>query len=123
MLAPLLDSVSDGGRLQPRKMANVLGVTLDEVATLSGTHRNTLARASGRPRVQERLGPIVKIRLCAVEMMAESGSADARGQAILWFRFQPLHSLGGATAAELVRSGQAPAVMAHLRAMQDGGYA
>lgn len=44
-------------------------------------------------------------------------------RAIAWFRFQPLPGFDGKTAEELVAEGQAEAVLNHLDALENGGFA
>lgn len=92
-------------------------------AGLVGTHRNSLHRVPDGPQLQKRLGMVVKILMTVTGMMADPDSDAAQGQAVIWFRHQPISAFGGSTAAELVQAGHAEALLEHLHAMHDGGYA
>ena len=123
MLASLIASVSDEGRLLPGKVADLLHLSQEEMADLVGAHRNTVARAPDGPRVQRRLGVVIQILTAAMAMMESPDSVDTRNRAILWFKHQPLPGFGARTAAELVRDGQEKAVLFHLATLEEGGYA
>ncbi|WP_158933209.1 antitoxin Xre/MbcA/ParS toxin-binding domain-containing protein [Acidisphaera sp. S103] len=121
MLSPILEFVGNPNesRVEPRRVADLLGLPLENLATLAQTHRNTLSRTPGSPQVQAGLGDIVKILVAASQLM-EGGSP---GRAVLWFKNQPLSGFGGKTAMDLVREGKANAVMEHLQMLADGVYA
>ena len=91
---------------------------LGDVARLAKVHRNTLARTPNSPIVQERLGQVARIIAAAADLI----DGDV-GRAVIWFRHQPLAGFGGATAAELMASGHADAVLTHLEMLRDGVYA
>ena len=91
-------------------------------AELVGTHRNSLHRVPDGQQLQKRLRMVVKILMTVTSMMADPDSDAAQGQAVIWFRHQPIPAFGGNTAADLVRAGHAEALLEHLHAMQDGGY-
>ncbi len=121
MLSPIIEFVADSAssRVEPRRMAELLGLSMDSVAALAHTHRNTMSRTPASPQVQTGLGDIVKILVRATQLM-EGG---APGRAVLWFKNQPLSGFGGKTAMELVREGKTAAVMEHLEMLADGVYA
>ena len=102
----------------PNRVATALHVPLTEIARLTDVHRNTLARAPDSPKVQTRLGEILRILAEAAELM----DGDLR-KAAIWFRHQPLAGFDGQTAADLVSRGHADAVVTHLAMLRDGVYA
>lgn len=122
LLSPVIEQVGDRrtGQLLPAKVAEMLSLPLEGVASLVRAHRNTLTRSPDSPQVQEGLGEIVRIIARASSLMANP--ADV-GAAVLWFRHQPIPAFGGKTAAELVREGRTAAVLEHLEMLADGVYA
>jgi uncharacterized protein (DUF2384 family) len=120
MLSEPLDAVYDPklGAISPEKVAATLHVSLAEVARLADVHRNTLARAPTSPKVQERLGEVVRILAEAADLLG----GDI-GKAALWFCHQPLAGFDGRTAEELITAGESAAVLTHLAMLRDGGYA
>ena len=93
-------------------------MSLREVAQLAKVHRNTIARSPDSPAVQRRLGEVARVVGAAAELM----NGDV-GQAVLWFRHQPLAGFDGRTAAELTAAGHGGAVLTHLQMLGDGVYA
>jgi len=122
MLSPVLEFVGDAdkSRLEPRRVAELLGLPLEAVAVLARTHRNTLSRTPASPQVQAGLSEIVKILVNASRLM---DGDSATGRAVLWFKSQPLSGFGGKTAMDLVREGKSDAVLEHLEMLADGVYA
>ncbi len=103
--------------LSPRRVAELLGVTLSELAALIGVARNTLAAKTGARKVDAALSPVVRILTMAGEM-----SGDER-RAAIWFKHQPIPGWAGKTAYDLVREGKADKVLAYLEAVRSGVYA
>src|SRR3954462_9001462 len=103
--------------LLARRLAEILGVTLFEVAALTGLARNTLTAKSGARTVDGALSPIVRILALAAEMAGD----DRR--AALWFKHQPIPGWAGKTACDLVRERKADKVLAYLEAVRSGVYA
>ena len=74
------------GGLSPERVATALNVPLAEIARLADVHRNTLARTPASPKVQARLGEIMRILTDAADLMggdraraADVPSPAARG--------------------------------------------
>ena len=109
----------DGGApfLSARRVAELLGVTLTELAGLVGVARNTLTAKSGARKVDAALSPVVRILAVADEM------AGGEDRAALWFKHQPIPGWAGKTAYDLVREGKADKVLAYLEAVRSGVYA
>lgn len=103
--------------LSARRVGAALGLPLGELAALAGVARNTLTAASGARKVDAALSPIVRILALATEMTGEEG------RAAIWFKHQPIPGFAGKTAQDLVRAGQAQAVMDYLDGVRSGVYA
>lgn len=103
--------------LSPRLVAELLGVTSTELASLIGVARNTLTAATGARKVDAALSPLVRILAMAGEM---AGGSD---RAAIWFKHQPIPGWAGKTAYDLVREGKADKVLAYLEAVRSGVYA
>jgi hypothetical protein len=103
--------------LSARRVAERLGVTLGELASLIGVARNTLTARTGARKVDAALSPVVRILAMAAEM------AGGEDRAAIWFKHQPLPGWAGKTAYDLVREGKADKVLAYLEAVRSGVYA
>lgn len=103
--------------LSPRRVAELLGVTMTELAGLIGVARNTLAAKSGARKVDAALSPVVRVLAMAGEM------AGSEERAAIWFKHQPIPGWGGKTAYDLMREGKADKVLAYLEAVRSGVYA
>ena len=103
--------------LSPRRVAELLGVTMSELAALVGVARNTLAARSGARKVDAALSPVVRVLAMAGEM---TGSEE---RAAIWFKHQPIPGWAGKTAYDLVREGKTDKVLAYLEAVRSGVYA
>jgi putative toxin-antitoxin system antitoxin component (TIGR02293 family) len=120
MLSTPLEAVYDKRLkcISPERVAALLHMPLAEIARVTGVHRNTLTRAPNSPKVQTRLGGVMRILTEASNMMG-----DDLAKAAIWFRYQPLSGFDGQTAEDLVATGQANAVVTHLAMLRDGVYA
>ncbi|GLS37776.1 transcriptional regulator [Mesorhizobium tianshanense] len=103
--------------LSARRVAELLGVNLSELAGLIGVPRSTLAAKAGARKVDAALSPIVRILTMAGEM------ADSEQRAAIWFKHQPIPGWAGETAYDLVREGKTDKVFAYLEAVRAGIYA
>lgn len=103
--------------LSARRIAELLGVSLSELAGLIGVARNTLTAATGARKVDAALSPVVRILAMAGVM---AGSED---RAAIWFKHQPIPGWAGKTAFDLVREGKSAKVLAYLEAVRSGVYA
>jgi hypothetical protein len=107
----------EGSFLSPRRVAERLGLTLSELASLIGVARNTLTGKTGARKVDAALSPVVRILAMAGEM------AGGEERAALWFKHQPIPGWAGKSAYDLVREGKADNVLAYLEAVRSGVYA
>lgn len=103
--------------LSARRLAERLGLTMTELAALTGLARNTLAAKAGGRKVDSALSPLARIVSMASEM------AGGEDRAALWFKHQPIPGWAGKTAYDLVREGKADKVLAYLEAVRSGVYA
>lgn len=108
--------------LSARRVAKQLGVTMSELAALTGVARNTLAaqaggRKAGARKADAALSPVVRILAMAGEM------AGGNERAAIWFKHQPIPGWAGKTAYDLVGEGKADKVLAYLEAVRSGVYA
>lgn len=103
--------------LSPRRVAELLGLTMTELAGLIGVARNTLAAKSGARKVDAALSPVVRVLTMAGEM------AGSEERAAIWFKHQPIPGWAGKTAYDLVGEGKADKVLAYLEAVRSGVYA
>ncbi|MEO3386115.1 antitoxin Xre/MbcA/ParS toxin-binding domain-containing protein [Mesorhizobium sp. CAU 1741] len=103
--------------LSPRRVAELLGVTMTELAGLIGVARNTLAAKAGARKVDAALSPVVRV----LAMVGEMAGSEER--AAIWFKHQPIPGWAGKTAYDLVREGKADKVLAYLEAVRSGVYA
>lgn len=103
--------------LSARRVAELLGVNLSELAALTGVARNTLAAKTSARKADAALSPVVRILAMAAEM------AGDEQRAALWFKHQPIPGWAGKTAYDLVREAKADKVLAYLEAVRSGVYA
>jgi uncharacterized protein (DUF2384 family) len=106
----------DQSYLSARRVAEVLGVTLSELAQLCGVARNTLAAAAGR-KIDAALSPLVRILAMASEMTGN----EAR--AAIWFKHQPIPGFAGKTGYDLVLDKTPGVVIDYLESVRAGVYA
>ncbi|PDQ18212.1 transcriptional regulator [Mesorhizobium sanjuanii] len=103
--------------LSGRRVAELLDVTLTELAGLVGVARSTLAAKAGASKVDAAFGPIVRILSMAGEM------AGSEQRAAIWFKHQPILGWAGKIAYDLVREGKTDKVLAYLETLRCGIYA
>lgn len=118
-LDPVINALSTDKAhgIEPKRMADMLQMSLGEIAELAGVHRTTLARNPGSPEVQAKLGPIATILSRATDM------GGGLSKAVLWFRHQPIAAFGYKRAVDIVQAGEAAQILAWLDALEDGAYA
>ncbi len=117
MLTKVFPDVLEGGEIDAPALARKLKMTMGDLATLAGVGRNALAAKPLGPKPRAALQPIVQILATAAEM---SGSEL---DAVVWFKFTPIISMGVKTAEQHVRDGNARIVLLHLESVLNGVYA
>jgi hypothetical protein len=110
---------ADGGFFAPRKIAEALRTTSEEVARTAGLGRDAVQRKERirSDKTQRRLREMVEI-INKVE--PRFGSALV---AYAWYRSEPLPGFSGQTAMQLVRGGRAPEVLEYVDAIDAGVHA
>lgn len=90
-------------RISKQELAYALGIEPETMAQLDYVHSSRLQQAMA---ILSRVGPW-------------EGSTSA---AWCWYRCQPIPTLGGLTASQLVSSDRGSEVLAYLAAVAEGGY-
>jgi uncharacterized protein (DUF2384 family) len=114
-----LAQYADNGFFAPRKIAETLRTTSEEVARTAGLGRDAVQRKERlhSDKTQRRLREMIEI-LNKVE--PRFGSAL---MAYAWYRSEPLPGFSGQTAMQLVRGGRADEVLDYIDAVDAGIYA
>ena len=107
---------ADNGFFAPRKIAEALRTTSEEVARTAGLGRDAIQRKDRvrSDRTQKRLREMLEI-INKVEPRFGSGL-----MAYAWYRSEPLPGFSGQTAMQLVRSGRAGEVLDYIDAVDAG---
>jgi hypothetical protein len=115
----VLAQYAEGGLFAPRKIADVLRTSSDDVARTLGLGRDALQRKDrvGSDKTQRRLREMVEL-LNKVE--PRFGSALI---AYAWYRSEPLAGFSGQSAMQLVRDGRAQEVLDYIDAVDAGVHA
>jgi hypothetical protein len=115
----VLVQYADNGFFAPRKIAEALRTTSEEVARTAGLGRDAVQRKERvrSDKTQRRLREMVEI-INKVE--PRFGSAL---MAYAWYRSEPLPGFSGQTAMRLVRSGRADEVLEYIDAVDAGVHA
>lgn len=110
---------SDGGFFAPRKIADALHTTSDEVARTAGLGKDAVQRKDRvrSDKTQRRLREMVEV---VNKVEPRFGSAL---MAYAWYRSEPLPGFSGMTAMQLVRAGRAEEVLDYIDAVDAGVYA
>lgn len=114
-----LAQYADDGLFSPRKIAQALRTTSEEIARTAGLGKDAIQR-SDRVRsvkTQRRLREVAEI-INKVE--PRFGSAL---MAYAWYRSEPLPGFSGLTAMQLVRNGRADDVLDYIDAVDAGVHA
>lgn len=110
---------SDNGFFAPRKIAEALRTTSEEVARTAGLGKDAVQRKDRvrSDKTQRRLREMVEI---VNKVEPRFGSAL---MAYAWYRSEPLPGFSGQTAMQLVRSGRADEVLDYIDAVDAGIHA
>jgi hypothetical protein len=114
-----LTQYADKGIFAPRRIAEALRTTSEEIARTAGLGRDAILRKDRMQsdKTQRRLREMVEI-LNKVE--PRFGSAL---MAYAWYRSEPLPGFSGQTAMRLVRDGRADEVLDYIDAVDAGIHA
>jgi hypothetical protein len=118
VLNPAVVSVANAElALDPEGFAKQLAISMTELAATVRVSRNTLSAKPTSARAETALRPLAKILSLATQA---SGSVE---RAVLWFKYNPIMSLGTKTPMEHVRDGHADWVLGHIENVLNGVYA
>lgn len=114
-----LAQYADDGIFSPRKFAETLRTTSEEIARTAGLGRDAIQRKDRirSDKTQRRLREVAEI-MNKVE--PRFGSAL---MAYAWYRSEPLPGFSGFTAMQLVRDGRADDVLDYIDAVDAGVHA
>lgn len=114
-----LAQYADEGLFSPRKIAEALRTTSDEIARTAGLGRDAIQRKDRirSDKTQRRLREVAEI-INKVE--PRFGSAL---MAYAWYRSEPLAGFSGMTAMQVVRNGRADEVLDYIDAVDAGIHA
>ncbi len=107
------------GTVAVERVVKSFGFSKSQLAETAGLSAETLYRPGRRaaPKTQARLKEMLEI----VGRVADW--AGGQGQAMAWYRAEPLPAFGGRTAESLVKDGKAAAVRDYLDHVALGGFA
>jgi len=114
-----LAQYADDGIFSPRKIAEVLRTTSEEIARSAGLGKDAIQRKDRlrSDKTQRRLREVTEI-INKVE--PRFGSAL---MAYAWYRSEPLPGFSGLTAMQLVREGRANEVLDYIDSVDAGVHA
>jgi hypothetical protein len=115
----VVDFMAPDGRLDLDQITTGFNLTKSQLAETAGLASDTLQKSARRdaPKTQARVTEVLEI-LSRLETWA-----GGRGQALAWYRAQPIAALDGRTAEALVKSGKAAVVRNYLDHLALGGFA
>jgi uncharacterized protein (DUF2384 family) len=118
VLNPIVSAVTTPAlALDADAFAKQLAISMTELAATVGVSRNTLTAKPTSARAETALRPLAKILSLATDA---AGSVE---RAVIWFKYNPIMSLGTKTPMEHVRDGHADWVLAHIEDVLNGVYA
>lgn len=114
-----LAQYADDGLFAPRKIADVLRTTSEEIGRTAGLGKDAIQRKDRirSDRTQRRLREMMEI---VNKVEPRFGSAL---MAYAWYRSEPLSGFSGQTAMQLVRNGRADEVLDYIDAVDAGVHA
>lgn len=110
----LRDAAQNAPVISPRRYADVLHVDLQTLADYAKVHRNTLTRAPESESVQRYLREAIKVIRAAFEVSGDMG------QALYWYRNEPLQPFDYRTAEALVAAGRADDIVRFIDSFAAG---
>lgn len=114
-----LAQYADHGLFEPKKIADTLRTTIEEIARTAGLGKDAVQRKDRlrSDKTQRRLREMIEI---VNKVEPRFGSAL---MAYAWYRSEPLPGFSGQTAMQLVRDGRAEDVLDYIDAIDAGVYA
>lgn len=114
-----LAQYADDGLFAPRKIADALHTTSEDIARTAGLGKDAIQRKDRlrSDKTQRRLREMIEI---VNKVEPRFGSAL---MAYAWYRSEPLSGFSGQTAMQLVKNGRADDVLDYIDAIDAGVYA
>lgn len=111
-IEPFLDP---GGRtLSPQRVASLLSLQMDELATAAQVHRNSLRVRPEGTKIQGYLRQVLRTLVAAEEVFGDQNTAVA------WMRNEPLSPFAHRTALDLINEGRTDDVVDYLGSISAG---
>ena len=111
--------MDERGAIKVGDVADAFSMSKAQLAETAGLAREVFQKASrrGGPKAQTRVKEMLEI------INLVQAWAGGPGQAMAWYRAEPIPAFGGRTAEALVKSGAAGAVRDYVDHLATGGYA
>jgi hypothetical protein len=111
--------LDSNGRVAIKRVAEDFGMSKGQLAETVGLHPEALYKTSRTyaPKTQSRVREMLEI------VSRVSDWAGSKGQAMAWYRAEPIPAFGGRTAESIVKTGQAAALRDYLDTLAMGGFA
>lgn len=115
----MVDYLDAGGKVAIQRVAEEFGWSKSQLAETVGLSREALYKAGRRhaAKTQGRMREMLEI------ITRVSEWAGGKGQAMAWYRAEPIPAFGGRTAESLVKAGLAGALRDYLDSLAVGGFA
>lgn len=104
----------DNRSLSPQRVASLLSLQMDELATAAQVHRNSLRVRPEGQKIQGYLRQVVRTLAAAEEVFGDQDTAVA------WMRNEPLAPFAHRTALDLVNEGRTDDVVDYLGSISSG---
>lgn len=114
-----LVSYAESGQFEPRKIAEVLRTSSEEIASTVGLSKDALQRRTriNSDKTQRRLRELVEV----LNKVQPRFGSDLIPYA--WFRSEPLAGFDGRTAMQLLQEGKGEQVLDYIDAVDAGVFA
>lgn len=100
--------------LSPKRFTEALSIDIQTLAKQAHVHRNTISRAPESESVQRFLREALRVLRAAMDV------SDDIGDAIFWYRNDPLPVFGYKTAEQLVTEGRAEDLLRYIESLEAG---
>lgn len=100
--------------LSPKKFGEVLNIDIQTLANQAHVHRNTISRAPASESVQSFLRQALRVIRAAMDVSGDIG------QAVFWYRNEPLPPFGYKTAEQLVTEGRTEDLLRYVESIDAG---
>ncbi len=109
-----LRAADDEMNISPTRLAEAMGLTVKNLASIAGVHRNTISTLENSPKLQEALVDMIRVLSAATQLNGNVSNA------IFWFRNIPIAEFDHLTPMQLVERGEAQAVIDYVQSLESG---